>query len=135
MLGVSFASFSFAAEVDLELAEAAPGGLLLGLANPSFVAAGFQSLVFTIEIGGVTFLEQTFTSVAAALAFFGDNLIPLATGDARDIEIGMRTMTASTERFQFDFLLMTPIPEPGTGALLCFGVILLACARRTRATS
>ena len=78
------------------------------------------------------FLEQSFASAAQALAFFGDHLIPIAMGDALDLEIGMRTTgTASGDRFEFDFVLMT-VPEPGSGALLLVGLLLLARARASR---
>jgi hypothetical protein len=133
VLGVSFATPAFDADVDMRLATPSPEGLLLGLANPQALGAGFQSLVFTIEIGGVLFLEQSFASAAQALAFFGDELIPIAMGDALDLEIGMRTTgTASADRFKFDFVLMT-VPEPGSGALVLVGLVWVARARRAKA--
>jgi hypothetical protein len=130
ILGVSFATSEFEAGVELELATPRSEGLLLGLANAQAVGAGFQSLIFTIEIGGVLFFEQSFQNVSAALAFFKDTLLPVTMGDALELEIGMRAaVAAASDRFRFDFVLMT-VPEPDTGSLLLVGLILFARTRR-----
>jgi hypothetical protein len=132
VLGVSFASPDFEGSVRFALSTPESGGLLLGLANPIAAGAGFATLVFAIEIGGQLFLEQTFTDVESALAFFDDEILALGVVDLRDVKIAMRTSTASaTDRFQFDFVLMT-VPEPGTGALLLVALVGLAGARRAR---
>jgi hypothetical protein len=105
---------------------------VLGLANPQALGAGFQSLVFRIEIGGMLFLEQSFQSSAAALDFFRDRLLQIDTRDALDIDVAMHTTgTATGDRFQFDFVLMT-VPEPGSGALLLAALVWIAWRARTR---
>jgi hypothetical protein len=133
ILGVSLASDEFEASVAFQLAAPAPRGqLVLGLANPFAAGAGFSDLLFTIEIGGIFFVEQSFQDLAAALAYFQDALLVLPVGDALEVEIGMRAVVASTaDRFRFDFVL-APIPEPASGALLLVGLVLLARARASR---
>ncbi|HEX5066002.1 MAG TPA: PEP-CTERM sorting domain-containing protein, partial [Myxococcota bacterium] len=132
LLGVSFASPDFEGSVRFELSTPASGGLLLGLVNPLVAGDGFASLLFSIEIGGVVFLEQSFTDVASALAFFDDEILALGVVDLRDVKIAMRTSTANAgDRFQFDFVLMA-VPEPGTGGLLLVALVALAIRRRAR---
>ena len=54
------------------------GDLIVGFFNPVSVGASFTSLVFTLQIaGGATLISKTFTTVAAANAFFADNAIDL----------------------------------------------------------
>ena len=65
------------------------GKLGVGFFDPITVGAGFTSLTFTLTADGSTVVSQTFTSLAAANAFFNDRYFSLGT-------LGAGALTAST---------------------------------------
>jgi hypothetical protein len=101
--------------------------LLAGLLEP--VGGSFATGPFTLTFGiteGATVLEptQTFTSLAAANAFFSDDLLNLGaqSGNITGLTVSLGLTTAGTVGDGLDFVLgFTPagnsVPEPGTLAI------------------
>ena len=83
------------------------GDLIVGFFNPVSVGASFTSLVFTLQIaGGATLISKTFTTVAAANAFFADNAIDLGA-------IGSGSLTGSSLDLVASITLDTSGPGQG----------------------
>ena len=53
------------------------GHLILGLLDTQTVGTGFSNLKFTVMVGGATVVNQTFTTAAAANAFFANDAVDL----------------------------------------------------------
>ena len=53
------------------------GHLILGLLDTQTSGSGFSSLVFTVTVGGVTKVSQSFSTVAAANTYFSNDAIDL----------------------------------------------------------
>jgi len=81
-----------------------------------------------IDLEGSTALDQTFDSLAAALAFFDDSTLALALGpmtsDPLDLEVSF-SLLASTglAHFGFDWVVAAvSVPEPRSLALLALAI-------------
>jgi hypothetical protein len=70
----------------------------MGLINPHSTGNGFNQLRFQLSAGGNTVVDQTFTSLAAALAFFNDQVVNLGPASLLGNQPGnlVLTFTVST---------------------------------------
>ena len=126
--------------------------LLVGLLNPTITGAGLTGsdyVTFEIDRQGVPFTEMTFTSNAAMLSFFTNNVLDLGPENT-----GLTSGSLNLE-FKFDFnssamvrrlrrkhgfrrcqcrpSALVPTPEPSTSLLLVLGMLgLLAGVVRRR---
>jgi hypothetical protein len=130
--GFSGVSEDFEGALQFVLAEAPADPLLLGLANPYFKGDGFSTLEFQVLVGGELQIDESFPDLAAALLFFDDSILSIALAGALDVELLIRPTTDSfDDRFGFDFALLA-VPEPSTGGLLVFGIVIVGICRRGR---
>jgi hypothetical protein len=116
------------------------GDLLLGLIDDQVSGfaggQGLQSMEFTIEVNGVGILDRTFTSLAAAESFFGDNVLDLGSdfGPNFDLTFGYTLVADGPGGFGFDLAIGGAVPEPSTWAMMLVGFAGLGFAgyRSTR---
>jgi hypothetical protein len=95
--------------------------LELGLFSGASFGTGFQSLTFTVVGDGATLLTKTFTSAAAAKAFFTNDAIDLGSlasgplsGNTLSLSIQMSlTTTSAGQGFDAGFLIGDPPPASG----------------------
>jgi hypothetical protein len=131
-LGFAFDMDDFDATVQFLLAEPSTNALRLGVANPSSSGDGFSSLVFQVSVDGTIQIDQSFADAASAALFFDDHVFPIADAGASDIELSIRSSVGNSgDRFGFAFALLA-IPEPNTGGLLVFGMLMLTVYRHGR---
>ena len=115
--------------------------LLVGLLQPSFTGklGGGDSLTFTIRQELEEVFTQSFTSFEAAFHFFDDRVLDL--GDFTiglegnlflEFALDLRTSEPGAS-FATNFIVAV-IPEPTTGTLVAFGLILLGVRARRRQT-
>ena len=64
---------------------ASKDNLVVGFYNPTFTGIGFKSLTMTIVMNNVTLTTQTFTSLAAANAYFNNNAVGLGSLSAPSV--------------------------------------------------
>jgi hypothetical protein len=114
--------------------------LAVGLFDPVFSGEGFAALDFRIEREGVVVLDASFEDLAAALAFFDDEVIGLgdwAEGVVGDLDLRFAlTLRAGDPGSSFSFASVvgtSSIPEPSTLMLVAAGLCELA--RRSRRQS
>ncbi|GGY52372.1 beta strand repeat-containing protein [Pseudoduganella albidiflava] len=117
----------------------AAGDLTLGLFNFYPYGAAFEELELTVSNHGVEILTYTFDSLAAASAFFHDNVLSLGTFGAggQDIFISADIVYgAEYGHTNFDYALgadnLAPVPEPGTWAMLLLGLSVVLIRQRRR---
>ena len=101
---------------------AARQDLLLGLYNPTVVGSGFTSLTFTLTGDGQTLVNQTFTTVAAAEAFFADDALDLGSlatgplsGSILTLEATLTVTTASAGTGFYTGLIIGDPPPAASG--------------------
>ena len=97
------------------------GHLAVGLVGSQVLGSGFSSLSFTATVGGVTVMNQSFATAAAAQAFFANQVLDLGAFQHVDgliVSLGL-TLTTSTagDGFSEAFLLGT-----SNAAVVCFAV-------------
>lgn len=68
--------------------------LEVGFFDPTVVGSGFTSLTFTLTGDGHTLISQTFTTVAAADAFFADRAVDLGSLATGQLSGGPLTLVA-----------------------------------------
>ncbi len=93
---------------------AARQDLVAGFYNATVLDAGFTSLTFTLTGDGTTLVNQTFTTVAAAQAFFTDNAMDLGSLASGALGGNLLTLQAS-------FTLTTAAPGDGFYAQIIIG--------------
>jgi hypothetical protein len=101
-----------------------PMSVYLGLLNPTSTGGGFDTLELTVVLDGNTLVDEQFTDLATATAYFTDHVLntPLM---GSDMTINMQvTSHISGDGFGFD-LEVAPVPEPSTVALVLLSLILL----------
>ena len=85
------------------------GHLILGLLDTQALKTGFTSLVFTVTVGGVTDVSQTFTTLAAAQSYFQNDAIDLGTfSSSGPLAVGIKfdlTAAAAGVGYGQDFIL------------------------------
>jgi len=129
----TYSSVSF----QLDLAQLSfTGQLVVGLLDPAFDGAGFDSLEFQILREGISAVSASFLSVASALAYFDDQVLDLggiADGVSGSLDLTfLWTLTSDDPGAGFRAnLIFANAPEPWLGVLL--GVAALALAVRKRA--
>jgi hypothetical protein len=118
--------------------------LLVGLLDPAGLGTGFDALSFQIELEGLTVLDETFTNVAQALAYFDDETVNLGDWTAmlspdNVMNIGfMLSLTTNDAGAGFHTDLMfgnsRVIPVPPAVWLFGSGLLgLVSIARRRKA--
>jgi hypothetical protein len=118
-------------ELTLNTTDQGSRPLALGAFDISLQGDGFESLSFSLIRNGVTLGDvHTFATTDEVLAFFANQLLDLGLWSAGDkllahfdLELGVDT--------RFEMAMAYAVPEPGTGLLLVFGLILCAIYRVT----
>ncbi|MDQ2867339.1 MAG: PEP-CTERM sorting domain-containing protein, partial [Verrucomicrobiota bacterium] len=120
-----------------------PQQLDIGLLNGTLTAGsgGFQSLDFTIMVGGTTVESDHFTTLNSAISFFSDHVIDLgALQPVGNLAVNFDLQLTSTgggDGFNGDLVFgngLAVVPEPGTCSLLVLGAcVLMFLGRRRRA--
>ena len=111
------------------IVNAKAGAFSIDLIAPTSIGAGFNSATFQILSNGNVVESRSFTSLAAADAFFSNNLIsvPVKTG-LDNIQLGLTETLTSGQGFGFKYAAASPgfkgVPGPTAGA----GLPLLAAA-------
>ena len=82
------------------------GHLGIGFYSPTELGSGFTSLTFTLTADGSTVVSQTFTTVAAADAFFTDNFFDLG-------QLGSGALSAATLNLVATLTITTNSPGSG----------------------
>lgn len=89
--------------------------LVLGLVNPEF-AGDTNYLHFLVTENGSSFIDETFTDAAAALAYFTDHVLDLGdfTGQTGNLDLGIEfDFLNLSSSFSTQLLLGTPgVPSP-----------------------
>jgi hypothetical protein len=110
------------------------GDLVLGLTAPlDDTPTDFQSIDFTVTLDGADVLDQSFTSLAAADAFFNDNVLNLgAVSGVSDIVFSYDLVAGGAGGYGLDLAFAGAAPEPSTWAMMLigFGSLGYAGARR-----
>ncbi|GGY52357.1 hypothetical protein [Pseudoduganella albidiflava] len=117
----------------------APGALTLGLLDFRSAGIGFTELELIVSNHGSELFSWTFDSLAAAQAFFDDNVLDLGMlgAGSQDILIAADFTFGASGRFDFDYVLgaqgLAPVPEPQVWMLMLLGLtVLLVRARPAR---
>ncbi len=111
--------------------------LIIALLDSAADGGGFDVLDFEVTVEGNLVVDEQFTDLAAALAFFNDNVIDLGALDVLvsdgilDIVFDMDlTSNDPGDGFRYDLAFGNAIPEPSTALLLALGLVALAHRRR-----
>ena len=113
--------------------------LKVALDNPRSTGNGFDTLEFRLDKEGTTVLDQSFTSLAAATAYFTDHVLDLggiATGITGTLDLTFYLNLTSNDAdaaFQADVLFGdngAVVPEPSTWVSMALGLFVLAGVRR-----
>jgi hypothetical protein len=102
--------------------------LVLAAFDVTSVGGDFVSLSFGIDVNGAAIGDdESFGDAAAAAAFFQDRVFDLGLGLVGGDEVRVRlALTIGGESsFGSGLAYGTVVPEPGTGLLLGFGLLLL----------
>ncbi len=109
-----------------------PQQLRLGLLDATTTdGSGFQQLTFSIEIAGVTFETDHFSTLAGAATFFQDHVIDLGDIDTSGSFLSLRfTLTLNStgggnDSFNGRFLVAA-VPEPSIWVLTALGMLQTA---------
>ena len=114
---------------------AAKGDLLLGLISPLDGApTDFQQIDFTVTLNGAEVVDEIFTSLAAADAFFADDVINLGSvSGATEITFAYDLVAGGSGGYGMDLAFGGAVPEPSTWAMMLIGFGGLGCAGLRRA--
>jgi hypothetical protein len=109
---------------------------LVDLLGASSIGNGFDAATFQILSNGNVVDSQSFTNVAAANAFFSNNLlsVPLASG-VDNIQMAFDETMSGGEGYSFGYAA-SAAPEPSTWAMMLLGfatIVLVAYRRRNKA--
>jgi len=130
-------SLVLSTELELVMSEVdASRKLVLGAFDTSVLGDGFESLSFSLTKNGVALGEtQSFDTEEAVMAFFTGTVLDLGTSwAAGDALLASFSLTLDDDtRFAMGVGFATAVPEPRTGLLLLFGLVVLAQRRSTRA--
>ena len=106
----------------------AGGNFLVDLIAPTSIGSGFNNATFQILSNGNVVESQTFTNLAAADAFFSNNLIKLSLSSGRNIQLGLTETMSGGQGFAFKYAAGSSgfkgVPGPTAGA----GLPILAAA-------
>lgn len=116
----------------------APGALTLGMLDFRSEGNGFTELELIVSNHGSELFSWTFDSLAAAQAFFHDNVLDLGTVGAgsQDILIAADFTFDTYGKFDFDYVLgaqgLAPVPEPQVWMLMLLGLTVVLVRGRAR---
>ncbi len=112
------------------------GDLVLGLIAPLDGApTDFQQIDFTVTLDGADVVDETFTSLAAADAFFDDHVLDLgAVSGVSDVTFSYDLVAGGAGGYGMDLAFGGAVPEPSTWAMMLigFGGLGYAATRRAR---
>jgi hypothetical protein len=95
-----------------------PKSLLIGFYGDKALGSGFSSLTIDVNINGFDFVDQTFTSLSKAEAYFSDDpitLVSLQGAGAQNVTISMsETTTKAGQGFYTGFVLGDPPTAGGS---------------------
>ena len=139
--GVTTDTWTNTAKIDLNVSSLPNRDLKLGLIDPS--TSGFGTLTFklTNTNTSTTILSQTFTSLASADAFFGDQVNELGklssfidTNGKLDLTFALSLTEATNASFVTDFVLgNSAVPEPSPlGMIVVGGAALFGIMHRKK---
>jgi len=134
-------SLTYTATMDFTFMTTTTGDVYLNLTSGAPSGDAFESLVFTYSVDGSVPIKETFTTVAAADAYFDGNAVSLgdltAGTQTLDLSYGFAAMgDAPGYAVTFD-TSSAPVPEPSTWAMILIGFAGLGYVswRRSRAPS
>jgi hypothetical protein len=115
-------TFSASASVTVDPAKlSSPQDLILGLLHPQANGAGFDTMRFRLLAGANTLVDQTFSSVPTASAYFEDHTVDLGAwvgGGSAPVTLTVMTdVTASQAAQRFYASLVLANATPGSGGL------------------
>jgi hypothetical protein len=99
------------------------GDLVLGLIAPLDGApTDFQQIDFTVTLDGAEVVDETFTSLAAADAFFDDHVLDLgAVSGISDVTFSYDLVAGGAGGYGMDLAFGGAVPEPSTWAMMLIG--------------
>src|ERR1700722_11024147 len=99
------------------------GDLVLGLIPPLDGApTDFQQIDFTVTLDGAEVVDETFTSLAAADAFFDDHVLDLgAVSGISDVTFSYDLVAGGAGGYGMDLAFGGAVPEPSTWAMMLIG--------------
>jgi hypothetical protein len=112
------------------------GDLLLGLISPLDGApTDFQQIDFTVTLNGAEVVDEIFTSLATADAFFADDVINLGSvSGATEIKFAYDLVAGGSGGYGMDLAFGGAVPEPSTWATMLIGFGGLGYAGLRRAS-
>jgi hypothetical protein len=115
------------------------GDLELGLIDSQSSNGGFNTFRFTLTRTGTAtpLIDQTFTSLALAQAYFADNVVDLGSIGTGPQSLNFAfdlNSSSNGDAFNVAFLVANVgvVPEPSTLALVGAGVLALVALQRRR---
>ena len=105
----------------------------VGIFDGSASATGVDSVDFRIEHDGNTIVNQSFTDMVAAEAYFADTALVLELfGFELDgiVKFSLDVTASEGGSFSTYVVAAVTVPEPGTAVLLGFALVVVARARR-----
>jgi hypothetical protein len=136
-------SSSATASLQILLSDTIPGRatrLAVEFGSPEFSTASFDRLDFSASFPATSappVIERSFTTIAAALAFFDEATYALLApnGASGDLLLDLRFgFVASRPDTSFALGFVVAVPEPSSAASLALGLLLLVWGRRLRRT-
>ena len=102
---------------------ASKGDLALGLIAPLDGApTGFQQIDFTATVDGTEVVNKSFTSLAAANAFFDNGVVNLgAVSGVADVVFSYDLVAGGSGGYGMDLAFGGAVPEPSTWAMMVIG--------------
>jgi hypothetical protein len=102
---------------------AAKGELILGLIAPLDDApTDFEQIDFTVTLNGAEVMDETFTSLALADAFFSDHLLDIGSvSGAAEVMFAYDLVARGSGGYGLNLAFGGAVPEPSTWAMMLLG--------------
>jgi hypothetical protein len=126
---------TFGSTIKLTLGSFQGGTLKIGFLGTDAAAHPFDSITFTLSIGGATPINQSFSTLLAAQNYFQNQVVSLG-GFSGDTTLAIQwSLTSHTAGDMYDAqFVIADVPEPGDAWLLLFAAPLLGIRRRADTT-